>query len=353
MHKSVFIKTTEACQLNCRHCFTTGSKPPRTFLDVKKTLDWVERFVKHFPNDSFHFELHGGEPFLAPVETLNELVDGIRRVTGKKVSVGATSNLTYKLEDDLLEFITTKLDSFGTSWDNGIRFTNTKQELLWLDNLQKVIAKGIHTSLNVSVSTSIVQMDQKTLLRFLRTTGCQRIQFERITANGSANEHLDLFPSNEQINQWYLDLHKASEELGARDWFNNAALESVYAKFETGAMCNGTFCRNCEESIFTVNADGTIGACPNGAVEEKFSTIDQSIEQMLKSSQRLDLIVQEKTPNINCFGCPVYSYCGGDCHRLQWQGDVCASPKQLMLKLAGLDYIQQSVRKRFIPIKEE
>jgi len=26
----------------------------------------------------------------------------------------------------------------------------------------------------------------------------------------------------------------------------------------------------------------------------------------------------------------VFMYCGGDCHQLAWQGDICGAPKSLM-----------------------
>jgi hypothetical protein len=46
----------------------------------------------------------------------------------------------------------------------------------------------------------------------------------------------------------------------------------------------------------------------------------------------------------------VAAYCGGDCHRLAWEGDVCPAPKQLMKKLAGLPMDEPVTPKRIIPI---
>lgn len=347
MHRTIFVKTTESCQLNCKHCFTGGNSPPRKFFDAVSTAGWINRLYDHGKEDGAHIELHGGEPFLATTASLKEFVKAIPHT----YSVGATTNLTYALTDELLSFMLNDLDAMSTSWDKGIRFANEKQEKLWRSNLDRVISNGRQVTLNVSVSRSIIEMDQQELLMFLRDTGCYRVQFERITANGNASRHLELFPTNAEINQWYLRIHEATEKLNARSWFQNPALESVYDKFEKGVSCSGTFCRNCEESIFTINADGTISGCPNGAAEEHYGHIDQEIPDLLKSSGRIDLMTKEKIQNSNCFGCPVYSYCGGDCHRLAWQGDICASPKQLMQKLAGLDYQSTTtVRKHFIPI---
>lgn len=350
MHRTVYIKTTEACNLNCKHCFTGGNAHKREFLDVERTIDWVRRLFEHLSfEDHTHFELHGGEPFLLPIKQLKELTAGIRTWGPVKHSIGATTNLVYKLTDELIWFIRNDLESIGTSWDPDIRFANEKQHALWQSNL-KTLTEHVDMTLNVSVSRGLIEMNVSDLLMFLRDTGCHRVQFERITTNGNARKNLALFPSNAEINDWYLRLHNASEKLGARSWFHNASLEDVYAKFENGNACSGTFCRNCEESIFTINADGSIGGCANSAPEESFGHIDQDIAELFDASGRIDNIVKERVRHEQCYVCPVAAYCGGDCHRLAWEGDVCAAPKQLMKKLAGLPMDESVAPKRIIPI---
>lgn len=353
MHRTVYIKTTEACNLNCKHCFTGGNSPKREFLDIEKTIDWVRRLFEYTElDDHTHFELHGGEPFLLPVKQLKELTAGIRIWGPVKHSIGATTNLVYKLTDELLWFIRNDLESIGTSWDPDIRFKNDKQYQLWWENM-KTITNHCDVTLNVSVSRKLTEMNVSDLLMYLRDTGASKVQFERITQNGNAKKNLALFPTNAEINDWYLRLHNASEKLNARGWFYNAALEDVYAKFEKGNSCSGTFCRDCEESIFTLNADGSIGGCANSAPEESFGHIDDDIADLFQSPGRLDSIVKERVRNEQCYVCPVSAYCGGDCHRLAWEGDVCAAPRQLMKKLAGIPLDESVISmKRIIPIMQ-
>jgi radical SAM protein with 4Fe4S-binding SPASM domain len=338
MMRTVYVKTTEACNLNCKHCFTGGDRPPRTFLDLEKTQDWISRFSKYIsPDDEVHYEIHGGEPFLAPVDTLRAITKSIRDTKLEHISIGATTNLVYKLKDELLDFIVNDLDSIGTSWDAGIRFANEKQEDLWRKNLQTLTDKGLDVVLNISVSRAVVEMDCEELLKFIRDTKCYKVLFDRITLNGNANNHLQLFPSNAEINDWYLRMHEATEKLGARKWFHNSMLEDVYAKFENSFSACGTFCRDCEERNITLNANGSIGGCPNSAPEEFFGNIGMDIPELFNASKRIDVMVKERTRNDYCYTCPVFSYCGSDCHRLAWDGDVCASPRRLMMRLAGVD----------------
>lgn len=354
MLRTVYLKTTDTCNLNCSHCFTGGTRPPRYFWNVDKTIDWIKRFMEHIPKtDEVHFEFHGGEPFLADVGEMKRVAEFIRSVGDDRVTVGSTSNLTFKLTDEMLDFMVNGLDGFGTSWDPDIRFANDKQFQLWRKNTDTVVqARKGRMVLNVSVSRMVTEMDQKELLLFLKSTNVEKVLFDRITLNGNALENKHLFPTNQEINDWYLKMHAASEELGARKWFYNAALEDVYAKFEKAVSSCGTFCRDCEERNITINASGSIGGCPNSAPEEEFGNIDMAIPELFVSAKRLDVMASERTRNEKCFECSVFSYCGSDCHRLEWDGDICASPRQLMKMLAGQEYQSTSaVRKnRVIPI---
>ena len=66
MNWLMYLKTTETCQLNCKHCFTSGSNGAKIYWNTDKIVDWIHRFRKDKPSkaDSIHFEFHGGEPFL-------------------------------------------------------------------------------------------------------------------------------------------------------------------------------------------------------------------------------------------------------------------------------------------------
>jgi radical SAM protein with 4Fe4S-binding SPASM domain len=139
-------------------------------------------------------------------------------------------------------------------------------------------------------------------------------------------------------------MHQQSQQAAARDWFDNEFLETIYAKFESGLTSSGTFCRDCEEKLFTVNADGTISGCPNSAPEHQFGHINDPVPDLLVSPQRLENISCERARDPRCYTCEVFEYCNSDCHQLEWQDDVCGAPKSLMKALA-------SPKRITIPIK--
>ena len=59
-HLLVYVKTTETCNLNCSHCFTSGINGRKIYFDAKKTANWCNQLDTQ--DNHIHFEYHGGAP---------------------------------------------------------------------------------------------------------------------------------------------------------------------------------------------------------------------------------------------------------------------------------------------------
>lgn len=341
----IYLKTTETCNLNCLHCFTSGTNGAKIYWDHVKVADWLKRLsqeTKDAPH--VHLEFHGGEPFLADLSSLQYVYNNCQNLWSSQ-SWGVTTNLTFKLHQEIIDFIKGPLKGkIGTSWDPDIRFANPKQYDLWRKNVQTLVNLGVDIKLFVSVTKGTVGIEPIELLEWVRDLGVKELALERLTFNGNARQNLQIFPSNVEQDRWFLRMHHQSEQAGARDWFDNEFLESVYTKFDHGFTGGGTFCRDCEEKLFTLNADGSISGCPNSAPEHSFGNINDDIIDLLDSPQRLENIACERSRDPRCYTCEVFQYCNSDCHQLEWEGDICGAPKSLMKFLA------KPVRKT-IPIK--
>ena len=80
-HLMVYVKTTETCNLNCSHCFTSGTKGRKIYFKPKPTADWCNGLDNSSNSNQIHFEYHGGEPMLAPMEDIMEFYDITRNLT--------------------------------------------------------------------------------------------------------------------------------------------------------------------------------------------------------------------------------------------------------------------------------
>lgn len=334
----IYLKTTETCNLNCSHCFTSGSKGAKIYFDPLKVTDWLHRLHTELPlSPHVHCEFHGGEPFLADLADMQYVYDNTKDIW-PSMSWGVTTNLVFKLDQDKIDFIKGPLGGhIGTSWDPDIRFTNPRQYDLWRKNVQILQEYGVTIKLFISVTVGTIAIEPIELLEWVRDLGVHSLALERLTMNGSAIQNQHIFPSNIDQDAWFFKMHQQIKEHNAREWFQNEFMESIYNKFETGFTAGGTFCRDCEEKLFTLNADGTIAGCPNSAPENAFGKISDPISELLNSPNRLHTIACERSRDPRCYECPVFSYCGGDCHQLEWQDHICGAPKSMMLDLAGIN----------------
>lgn len=329
-----YIKTTETCNLNCDHCFTNGKNGRKIYFHPESIADWCNRVAEHSPHANAHFEYHGGEPFLAPLEDMWKFYN-LTRPNWPNATYGITTNLVHKLTPAKLEFIEKVLDNrVGTSWDPNIRFENQKQIDLFESNIKLLLDRGCTIKLFVSLTRDCVNIEPIKLLKYVKDLGVQEMAIERVTSNGLATKNLLVFPSNIEMQQWFLKMHEQMIEHDARHWFDNEFMEAVYAKFEVGFTKAGTFCRDCEQKLFTINADGTIAGCPNSAPTDHWGHVMEDVGDALTAPKRCQIIAEELQRDPRCYECPVYKYCGGDCHQLEWEGDVCPAPKLLMKELA-------------------
>jgi len=329
-HLLVYVKTTETCNLNCAHCFTSGINGRKIYFDAEKTAKWCNELCDG--TNEIHFEYHGGEPLLAPMADLMKFYNITKEHWGDRCTHGITTNLVYKLTDERLEFLKL-LDggSVGTSWDPNIRFSNEKQRKLWEDNVKRLVDEGCFVKCFISVSKDVVKMDPLEIADYMHSLGVECINYERLTHDGNATINLDIFPHNSELDAFWMKMHETTQDHPVA----NAFLGSVYDKFSKGQFFNGTFCRDCEQKLHTINADGTVAGCPNTAPTQWYGTIDTPAKEVRQSPKRMEVIsceMHERDPR--CYDCPVFIYCHSDCHQLQWMGDVCPAPKTLMMKLA-------------------
>lgn len=333
----VYLKTTDTCQLHCDHCFTNGKNGKKGWFNVPKVINFFERLHAYHPQyDSGNISFHGGEPMLAPTEMMFEVWNGVKDLW-PNIFWSVQTNLTFPLTDskmDVLETICEK--SWGTSWDKGIRWPDINKELLWEHNVKRCIEAGHEITVMVCLTDNVLDMEPIDIINKMAALGIQHVNFERLTPNGNAVSNENLFGGNKKLDKWLYKMWQQSVEHKTYEYIDNMFFDSILTSlvYKTHAGCR---CRECEQKILTLNADGTIGGCPNSAVENTFGTIYDDVEELMNSEGRMCNIQSEVVRHPVCYGCEVYDICNGDCHQLAWEGPVCAAPKTLMTELKRQD----------------
>lgn len=333
MNKTIYVKTTGSCNLDCKHCFTNGKNGDKTQFDPDATAGWVKEFMAKYPEGThYHMEFHGGEPFLVPLEKLKRYADNF--FDNPHVSMCANSNLTFKITDAHLAFIQDYFGSvIGTSWDHWIRWSNEKQFSLWKSNLEMLASNGVHIALKVSVSRELIKSHPDWLLDQLDSFAVHDVSLERLTVDGNAEVNMSIFPDNEEQDNWYLALYHRYKARNPK--YKIKTLDIIEEKLKTNMVKVDTNCRNCEQNLVTINSDGSLSGCPNSAARLHHAKMEDGVEVFLKSDGRVEQIAKELTWADECLACDVSDLCGGDCHRLPWQTGRCGGLKNTLRYLSG------------------
>lgn len=345
----IYLKTTDTCQLNCDHCFTNGRNGKKGFFDPERTVSFLRRLKEYRPNlRTGNISFHGGEPMLCPTDKMFETWNGAKDLW-PTVWWSVQTNLTYKMKSDMRDvFEKICQKTIGTSWDYNIRWPKKQTEQIWRDNVKELIKDGHNITVMVSLSGDLVREKEPIeIIDDMAGLGIQHINFERVTENGNALQNVSngILPTNQELDHWFLKMWDQCEQAQSYKYIDNMFFDSILSSFvfQTYSGCR---CRQCEQKVLTLNADGTIGGCPNSAVENTFGRIDDDIFSLMHSEGRICNIQKEAIRNPVCASCDVYDICNGDCHQLSWQDDVCAAPKSLMTHLKRTQ--DQELFKKFL-----
>lgn len=255
------------------------------------------------------------------------------------------TNLTYKLtESHKRIFQEVCSNSFGTSWDAGIRWTTDSQKRLWDRNVKELVDEGAEITVMVSIDKTVASMRPITILKEFKALGIRNVMFEKITHDGNAKD-LNA-PSNEEVNTFFLWMLEDAREHKYYEWIHNATLVDILESFKQGDGLS-THCRDCEQKILTISASGAVSGCPNTAQSYTYGYIGEALEDLLKSPVREKRVLHEIDIDSRCYSCDFFAICKGGCHQLEWEGATCPSPKQLFReveKLQGTQLFDDIVR---------
>lgn len=292
-------------------------------FDPDKTINWLKAYIKKWKikEDSLYFSFHGGEPFLANLDDMQKICDSF-----PMAMFDATSNLVLDINHGIKDFILNnfKQKDIGafikTSWDYKIRFETKMQEDLWRKNVQDLLDAGVTVKVITCLTKSFIQdISPQNYLDFMKKLGVKHAGFERLTYN--TTEDKTLIPNIDDVDEWLLECYQK----------NNFLQQSFFS--DIAAACKHYFIgcrkRECMKNVLTINADGTIGGCPNSSINNWFFSIDGAVNNKL----RKNLITKEQLRNPECYICDLFQECNGDCHQLTWINGKCYTPKKLFHKI--------------------
>lgn len=329
----IYIRVVQGCNLNCTHCFTLGDKDPimkANLMDVQIYLDAIKKNVN--PKKATVY-IHGGETFLAPLSYLKEVNRMVRETfDGAKLDIVAQTNLTYKVDDEYVQFIKDEYRStLGVSWDADIRFNTDRQERQFFRNLQTLLDNNIKVHIAITAQRHLLKYDPIVIAK--KFAGVDSLDFELLTAFDEQTR--DLKPNNAEWAAWldrlveYYQHNKVSWSLPHVDLFTKSVMEGKI--FDCKCNC-------CDHRTFTFNPNATVGLCPDTTYIRPLSTVQgmrddwAGFEEKAKELMLNKLIASHE--HEMCYSCDHYDICGGNCEAdLFDETDECPMAKQVVTRI--------------------
>lgn len=339
---NVYLRTTDTCNLNCQHCFTSGSNGKKIYIDHNKTINFFGRLISDFPHiQHIDISFHGGEPMLLQPSKMRALYEDLKKVI-PSVSFGTQTNLVFKLTEERRQLFKDLFYDvgFGTSWDYDIRFGSTaskenknkiaqQQRELWEHNVRELVKDGHQMTMIVCMTNRLIkEKEPKEIIEYAANLGFKWILFERITLDGNAIDNPEIRPRNQEQDDWLKKMWDQTIEFKLYEKIGNMLLDEISRAFLYREH-TANRCRNCQQSLLTITAAGKIYGCPNSTDGPPWGNIDMRPIDVINSRGRSCAVVKEQTRRDECLVCPAFDICNGDCHQLPWEGSKCGAPQEI------------------------
>lgn len=310
----IYLRVVQGCNLNCAHCFTLGNKDKYELADLNQIESFLNAIKENINPKGAVFYIHGGEPFLAPLDYLSSVNKVIKKVFSEiRLNIVPQTNLMYTVDSKMVDFIFDEYNGhIGVSWDYGIRFQTTTSALnenLFLKNFKFLAENKVEMAVAITVQKNLLTQNPVSILDSL--SGAKSIDFEFLTMFDEKTRNLKV--SNAEWSEFYFKIVKHYSEnqttwsLPQLDLLTKSILENkIY-------QCK---CNCCQNRTFTMNCNGTVGLCPDEAYFSPISTVKELANDWLGFQKKAELaytiqLGQELNPL--CMKCEFFDFCGGNC----------------------------------------
>ena len=278
--KVIYIKTTENCNLRCKHCFVPHISNKMT----DETFNKVIEQLKNFKNEKITIIWHGGEPTLIGKEKFERF----NKTLFENFDVSNIDNhiqtnlLTYDEEWDRI--YKKYFNNFvGISYDFDIRFfdkTRPKEKVFW-DNVQKLKDNETEFNMIVTITRKVIELGAVKFFNWILDNDIRNIHLERLTKSGYAINHWDEIGfTNKEYNDFMVNLFNLytiyyNKNKNVREHLHISPFESIMSNVHKSKQFS---CAGSCSSFFTFNPDGSVKCCTT--TYRKLGTVNDDIKKL-------------------------------------------------------------------------
>lgn len=326
-YKTVIVKVTHTCNLNCRYC-CVGDVVGHSVIS-ETTIDNLFRKLADYTTES-HIVWHGGEPLIAGLPFYKKVVELQAKYPNHRFKNGIQTNGTL-LTDEFLDFFQANNFSIGFSIDGCQISHNMNRPFKGGNDTFDIIFKwykeaerrGMHPGAICVINANTAKYI-KEIYAFAKNDKVA-FKFNPQYPAGRASLNVDLGLDDEQLAKAYIELFDL--------WFDDAQGERAYINLfdnfvggitkitnnQTSSIYgyDCAWANRCQKSFIGLSTDGDVFPCGKfvDQIDFLYGNIndDITLEKMLDNDIRKQFLTRHEEGVKECKNCRYLKLCSSGC----------------------------------------
>lgn len=336
--KSIAVKLTNRCNLNCLHCYDTIAR--NNICDMpayirNQTIKYIRKQALENSTDIYLITLIGGEIGILNPDVILHFMEELLDL--HNVCFMISTNLTYELSEKWMKIFrnsinpTTGIPTITSSWDESIRFKTQTQEEKTLNNIKYLYENGIVVSVSTVLTTILLKnKTPKQLFQMFQKYSITTIVLEPLVPIGNAIINKNIIPLNRDKDKWLSNAYLALKQYPTISFEDFDELEYAIRYKTSLNLCNSL------DDECVVNTNGSLAFLKNNSQQTYGNVFGEfDTNKYFKLSKCIHYYNEE------CIRCKFYGIlCHGTCRTCLYDDSGCPGHKLLF------DVIQQYVKKQ-------
>jgi len=326
-HKTVIVKVTHACNLNCRYCCVGDNFDHQIISET--TLDNLFKKLSVTSTDSTII-WHGGEPLIAGLDFYKKVIELQSQYPNHLFKNSLQTNGTL-LTDEYLDFFQTNHFSIGFSLD-GCKMSHNMNRpfkggrdsfeitFKWYKEVERRgMQPGAICVINANTARCI-----KDIYAFAKKNHIA-FKFNPQYPAGRASINVDLGLDNAQLANAYIELFDLwfsdkPEDRASINMFDNFVDSITKITNNNQHAIRGYDCawaNRCQKSFIGLATNGDVYPCGKFVEEQSFLygniNEDRSLEEILNNDIREQFLIRHKEGVHDCKNCRYLKMCSSGC----------------------------------------
>jgi len=319
---TVYIETTNACNLECIHCYADAEGGLEKEMSTGELLGLIDTLADL---GVLNVVLTGGEPMLRP-----DIFGLMEHIVKREMSFNLFTNAVLldekkvaRLKELGPEMVAVSLDGGSAETYRKIRGSDTFDKVV--ESIRMLADAGLVVRINSTVYTDNIH-EAEELLELSTGIGAHQITFDRFMDFGRGAAHTELMPPIDASRDIAFRLSKRTEQMmrGKRMELPSVSVDDHFQTKRDEAAPKYSSC-GIGTSQLTIRANGDVVLCPvlSGGEHVAGNVLKESIKAIWEGSPVFAPLRNHTVEDIpECLECKYHDDCRGGC-------------KARCLKLAG------------------